>query len=74
MSKAKLNNEKIVSKRDRLKYDLNARNEEIACLAKDLIIKKRTNASKDLKIAELSQEVEKVKYEFINISGWRNDS
>lgn len=40
LSKAKLNNEKITSKRDRLKYDLNARNEKNVRLVEDLVTKK----------------------------------
>ena len=40
LSKAKLNNEKITSKQDRLKYDLNARNEKNVCLQEDLVTKK----------------------------------
>lgn len=63
LSKAKLNNEKIASKGDQLKYDLNAQNEETACLAKDLVTKKRSNTSKDSKITKLSQKLEKVKFD-----------
>lgn len=61
LSKAKLNNEKIESERDRLKYDLNAQNKESTRLAKDLATKKWSNTNKDSKIAELNQELEKVK-------------
>lgn len=61
LPKAKLNNEKIERERDRLKYDLNVRNEESTRLAKDLVTKKWSNANKDSKIAELNQELEKVK-------------
>lgn len=61
LSKAKLNNEKVASERDQLKYDLNARNKENARLTEDLITEKRSNVSKDSKIAELSHELEKIK-------------
>ncbi|KAK9194945.1 hypothetical protein WN943_003060 [Citrus x changshan-huyou] len=40
-----------------------AENEETACLAKDLVTKKRSNTSKDSKITKLSQKLEKVKFD-----------
>lgn len=61
MSSAKLYNEKLTSEQDWLKYDLNARNKENVRLAEDLVIEKRSNASKDSKIYELSHELEKLK-------------
>ena len=61
LSKAKLNNEKMSNEWDRLKQDLDARNDENAQLAEDLVTEKRSNANKDSKIAELSHELEKVK-------------
>lgn len=63
LSKAKLNNEKIASEWDKLKHDLNARNEENAHLVEELVIEKQSNVSKDSKIAELNHELEKVKYD-----------
>lgn len=54
LSKAKLNNEKVASERDRPKYDLNAQNGKNARLAKDLITEKQSNGNKDSKIAESS--------------------
>ena len=46
LSKAKRNNEKMASKRNQLKHDLNAQNEKNAQLAEDLIAEKRSNAIK----------------------------
>lgn len=59
--KENLTNEKTASERDRLKRDLNARNDENTHLAEDLVAEKKSNAVKDSKIADLSYELEKVK-------------
>ena len=61
LMKTNLTNEKTASERDRLKRDPNARNEENTHLAEDLGAEKKSNASKDSKIANLSYELEKVK-------------
>ncbi|XP_052294419.1 uncharacterized protein LOC127901343 [Citrus sinensis] len=61
LMKANLTNEKTASERDRLKRDLNARNDENTRLAEDLVAEKKSNVSKDSKIADLSYELEKVK-------------
>ena len=59
--KANLTNEKTASDWDQLKRDLNARNDENTRLVKDLVAKKKSNAGKDSKIADLSYELEKEK-------------
>lgn len=61
MFEANLNNEKLTSKWDRLKYDLNARNEENVRLAEDLVIERHSNTRKYSKIYELYLKLEKLK-------------
>ena len=61
LMKDNLTNKKTASERDQLKRDLNAHNDENTHLAEDLVAKKKSNASKDSKIADLSYELEKVK-------------
>ena len=57
LMKANFTNEKTASERDRLKRDLNARNDENTRLAEDLVAEKKSNVSKDSKIADLSYEL-----------------